>query len=260
MIASSGVINGYSAQLDNTWGIRDAVLMDPVASEAYVFIGNDSSGNNDVDQFPLYFTSSTSPATATVKTGSNAAGTTSYQLSGTFDNTYYTSSPETSPTGNIYMCGTGWPATLYQIPINGNSLNTVTPGPQIGNLKIPDTYYGRCSPVTEFFNTSTSTDYVFLSVFDGNPSGCTASSTDGCVLSYDVTNPADFSTTMTPGGALDVSAPSPAAPTSGIIIDNAATNLSGGGESQIYFVTQTPSGNTPCDGVCAVQASQSGLE
>jgi hypothetical protein len=264
---STGAINGYSAQLDNGYGIRDAVLMDPVASEAYVFIELNPCGsgchNNIVDQFPLDFTSSTTPASVIVSSPSGI-GSTSYQLSGTFDNTYYTSSSGTSPTGNIYMCSTGTPATLFQIPIiSGTMSTTATTGPTLGNSdSINGTYYGRCSPVTEFYNSSTSTDYVFLSVFEGYPSPCIDEPTDGCVLSYDVTNPADFSTTLLPGGVLNVSVPGFAAPTGGIIVDNAATNLPGGGESQIYFVTQNPSSSTACvsgssqDGVCAVQASQ----
>jgi len=265
VVASTGVINGYSSQLDNTYGIRDAVLMDPIASTAYVFVGNDPSGNNLVYQFPLNFTSSTTPAVSTIATGSHAAGSTAYQLSGTFDNTYYTSSSGTNPTGNIYMCSTASPARLFQIPIiNGTMSTTATVGPTLGNsandiYQQNDTYDGRCSPITEFYNNSSSTDYLFLSVFVGYPAGCTDDSGDGCVLSYNVTTPSSFGTGLTPGGELNVSSPFLGAPTGGIIIDNAATNLSGGA-SQIYFLTQSPSGTLPCTGVCAVQASQAALQ
>ena len=276
VVASTGAINGYSAQLDVGYGIRDAVLMDPAASEAYVFIelnpcvnGVNCYGtpyNNIVDQFPLDFTSSTTPASVIVSSPSGT-GSTSYQLSGTFDNTYYTSSSGTSPTGNISMCSTGTPATLFQIPIiSGTMLTTATTGPTLGNSDSINTYYGRCSPVSEFYNSSTSTDYIFLSVFEGYPAGCYDDPTYGCVLSYNVTTPSSFSIGLIPGGVLNVSVPGFAAPTGGIIVDNAATNLPGGGESQIYFVTQNPSSSTACvsggsqDGVCAVQASQSGLD
>jgi len=385
--ASTGAINGYSAQLDVGYGIRDAVLMDPVASQAYVFVELNSSGNNVVDQFPLDFTSSTTPASVIVSSPFGT-GTTSYQFSGTFDNTYYTSSSGTSPTGNIYMCDTANNATLYQIPItNGVLSTTATAGPQLGNTTVDGPFYGRCSPVTEFVNSSTGTaaagsitftsdpagwtlpvtvtvegttytfvngppasadevelytvgpasedeqytaenleavindnsgecyttgcvystqianpsvtasyttgtdataltattagaagnftldssdssdvavsggisgtDYVFLSVFVGYPGACIDTDAYGCVLSYDVTTPSTFSTGLAPGGELNVSTPYLAAPTSGIVIDNAATNLLGGGTSQMYFVTQTATGTAPCSGVCAVQASQS---
>lgn len=275
--AQSGSINGYSAQLDNTWGIRDGVLMDSVAQMAYVFIGNDPSGANDVYQFPLNFTSSMTPASVPLSTpaqvadgDADATGSFVYQLSGAFDNTYYNSPNENIPSGNIYVCGTGYPATLYQIGISGNSLGTVTAGPVIGATSSisADQYWARCSPTTEFYNTNTSTDYVFVSVFEGStnyngsPSNCQTNfvtATDGCVLTYNVTllTSSTFSSSLTPGGTLDVSAPSPASPTSGIIIDNSGGSA---GESQIYFVTQTPDGTTPCTGVCAVQASQAALQ
>jgi hypothetical protein len=389
--ASSGIIHAYSAQLDNLYGIRDAALIDPVAGKAYVFAGDNPSGNNTVYQFSTTFTTGSAPVSVTL--GSGGTGNTAYQLAGTLDNMYYTSSNSTNPSGYLYVCGTGAPATLYQIPItNGIMGSTVKTGPTLSS----GSYYGRCSPITEFYNpnqitpgtaatgtitvnsdpggwsplpnitiggvtytfvsgtptavnqveiytgffgyfneiftaqnlyavinanssecfssgcvaggqtvntsatasytsfsntvnltaissgssgdfalstnnpgdlsisggsngtnaTAASVDLLFLSVYDGILTGCTNSGSDGCVMSFDVTTPTNFNTATTPLGVLDISAPSLAAATGGIVIDNSATNLSGGGESQIYFVTQLDAGTTPCTGVCAVQASQ----
>lgn len=374
--STTASVHGTSGQLDVTYGIRDAPLVDPTAARVYAFVGNDSSGNNGVFQFPTSFTSGSGTE---VTVGSGGTGATAYQLAGTFDNAYYTSSSGSSPSGNLYVCGTGAPATLYQIPINSNSMGTVATGPAISS----SSYYGRCSPVTEFFNTSaprtangtvtlitnpsgwatgstvtigattytfvttltgtnqvllvtshssgtnetdtaknleavinatssecstsgcvhsgqlanasvsatesnnvvtltaktsgtggnftlstnysteitvsggpngSATDYIFLSVYFGTQSGCTQSTNNGCVMSFDVTTPSTFSSGLTPGGALNVSAPTSAAPTGGLIVDNALNSPAG--SSQIYFLTLYTSGTSPCSGICAVQASQ----
>jgi hypothetical protein len=118
------------------------------------------------------------------------------------------------------------------------------------------------------FNASSSSDFLFLSAFASTESGCTNATTDGCVMSFNITNPSNWSGTTAPLGTLDIASPglntigagiNPAAPTSGIIVDN---NGTAGGESQIYFLTQNPSATTACttggaDGVCAIQVSQS---
>jgi len=112
-------------------------------------------------------------------------------------------------------------------------------------------------------------DYLFVSVFASSQTtaGCTEATTNGCVLSFNITNPASFTTSTTPLGALSISSPAlntlgtgnPAAPTSGIIVDN---NGTAAGQSQIYFLTQDNAGATACvsggaDGICAIQAAQS---
>jgi hypothetical protein len=377
---TSGSIHGYSGQLDQTYGIKDAPLLDSTAGMAYVFAGNDTSGNDAVFQFPTTFTSG-SGTEATL--GSGGTGTTSYQFAGTFDNTYYTSSNGSSPTGYLYVCGTTAAAPVYQVLISGNSMSTVVTGPTVSS----SSYYGRCSPVTEFFNPSvgsttatgtltitgtpatswagttvtvggttytfensvsstanqvllytsgsssstkqdrtaqnlyaainansgecysspcfgtgttanasvtatlsgavvtltsktsgaggnfalsttqsgitasggqngeTGTDYIFLSVFAGTPSGCTNATSDGCVMSFNVTTPSSFTSSSTPTGALNLSAVTYASPTGGIIVDNGVSSPAG--TSQIYFETQDTSGTSPCTGICAVQASQS---
>jgi hypothetical protein len=113
----------------------------------YVFAGNDTSGSNGVFQLATSFNGG-SGTEAILAQGSGATGTTAYQLDGTFDNTYFTSS---NSSGNIYVCGTAGPGTLYQVAISSNTMGAVTTGPVLAD----SSYYGRCSPVTEFFNTGT---------------------------------------------------------------------------------------------------------
>jgi hypothetical protein len=151
--STTASVHGTSGQLDQTFGIRDAPLLDSTAARIYVFAGNDTSGNNGVFQFPTSFTSGTGTE-AVLASGSDATGTTTYQLAGAFDNTYFSSSSSSSPSGDIYVCGTGSPATLYKIPISSNVMGTVVAGPTVGADVGTQGYYGRCSPVTEFFNTS----------------------------------------------------------------------------------------------------------
>jgi len=146
-----------SSQLDNAFGLRDGPLVDSTAKMVYVFTGcgtgtncsstssNTWTGAPAVWQFTTDFTGQVS---RTVGTGANASKATAYQLVGTFDNTYYSSSNQT---GNLYVCTTNDQATLYQVPISGNATQTPVVGPNLA----ASTIYGRCSPQTEFYNTTT---------------------------------------------------------------------------------------------------------
>jgi hypothetical protein len=151
--SSSGAIQGYSStQLDKLYGIRDAPLFDPVAEKAYVFAGYNSSNNSAVSQFSATgFSGSTAPlATATL--GGGAGSDQAYIFAGAFDNTYFTSASESSPTGYLYACGTAQTDTLAQIAITSGTMSTtVKTGPELDNS---GTYYPRCSPITEFYNTN----------------------------------------------------------------------------------------------------------
>lgn len=145
--------NSTSSRLDHAYGIRDGPLVDSSAEMVYAFVGYDSSGSGGVFQLPASF-SSGSGTEVTVGTGDS--GNKAYQLAGAFDNAYYTSSNSTSPSGNLYACGYPYgPSTLYQIPITNNSMSTTAnTGPELSNGNL---YYGYCSAVTEFFNTSVGT-------------------------------------------------------------------------------------------------------
>ncbi len=152
--ASSGAIQGYSSiQLDKQYGVRDGPLIDPVAEQAYVFSGYNASNNSAVYQFSASGFSGSTAATATVSLGTGANNDLAYMFSGAFDNTYFTSSSGTKPTGSLYVCGTGPPGdTLDQIAITGGVMSTTaTTGP---NVDTSGSYYPRCSPLTEFYNSN----------------------------------------------------------------------------------------------------------
>jgi hypothetical protein len=169
---------------------------------------------------------------------------------GAFDDAYYSTS---GVSGNLYVCSTrGTVNAIWGIPIANNVMGTPFPGPTLTTANV------GCSPITEFSNTNTNIDRLFLSVTGSPLTGGTIncpSSARGCVMSFRVDSPlstttATSATTAVTGG------------TSGIVIDNSSA---AGGASQVYF---TPLGNQVCAGSggigvgtggCAIQASQSGL-
>ena len=245
-----------SQELDYNIGILDSPLLDASAGTVYAFVGDDGSTNctasgpcAGVFQFPVSFASGAAGTEATVGAGYE------FMMSGAFDNTYYNSN---DATGHLYVVGNTGPAdnTLYQIPINSGTMGTPVPGPVV-STNYDNSYYAAGLQVTEFYNTNTSTDNIFLSVLAyGRPTTgyCgTAGVNNGCVMGFNVTNgPIGGSTN--PTGAL-----SEAGGTSGIVVDNAAA-----GASNIYFSTllnaqqngqtcSTSGGN----GGCAIQTLQS---
>jgi hypothetical protein len=189
--SSTASKHGTSGQLDEYFGIQDAPLVDSTAGKVYVFAGYDTGGNNGVFQFATNFTSG-SGTEKTVDTGGD--GQTTYQLDGTFDNTYYTSSTPSSPSGYIYMCGTLDPATLYQIPISSNTMGNPATGPSIGTSGTTS-YYGRCSPITEFFNSYEVTANGNLDIV-GYPTGTGAGSWVGLTVQVGTTT-YTFETSLT---------------------------------------------------------------
>jgi hypothetical protein len=248
--AATGTIVGASGHLDGTRGIVDAPLLDPTAGMLYVFAGRDASaGQAGLFQFSTSFTSGSGTE---IQFGTGGTGVAAVAFDGTFDNTYYTSSNPASPSGYLYTCPDIGPPKLYQVPITGNVMGTPVVGPTVGGSGET----GRCSPITEFYNSGVGggTDLLLMSVFQGAKTGCTNSNTNGCVMSFNVTSPSSWNTSLTPLGAFNVSSPTNAAATTGISIDNASTI---GGASQMYFLTQDTTGTSPCTGICAVQLSQS---
>jgi len=240
---TSGAAVGTSDTLGES--IADAPLVDSVGGKAYVFVGHDKWFQSGVYQFSTTFTS----GSGTEQTlGLSIPGTTLYH--GTFDNKYYSSTNESMPTGNLYVCGAETSLTgadaIFRFPISANVFK-----PQAGSLEVanPGRFLATppaCSPLTEFFNSPA--DWIFLSVPEsGDAKGCTGA----CVYSFNVASgslPANPTAGVAEAGG-----------SSGIIIDNDAVTP---GASQIYFTTldnQTckTSGGT---GGCAVQASQAALK
>jgi hypothetical protein len=152
-----------------------------------------------------------------------------------FNNAWYTG----SGTPLLYIAGTGAGTvpTLYSVGFNGsgvmNSTANVTTAPLTTGM-------ADSSSVTEFYNTTLLTDYLFVGVTD-NCVAATEGGTAGCVMSLDITN--GFPTVTTSTTALAA-----AGGTSAIIVDNDSSLTEA---SSIYYATKT--------GATLVKATQSGL-
>ncbi|HXR24340.1 MAG TPA: hypothetical protein VN742_03185, partial [Candidatus Binataceae bacterium] len=168
------------------------------------------------------------------------------------------SSSGSSPTGNLYVCGNpGGEPALYRVPITSNAIGTPLSVATLSTSTNTTLASSLCSPVTEFYNTSTSTDWMFVGTAGtGNQTGC--NSTSGCVYSFNATTalPASVSTVTTVASAGIVATSG----SSGLIIDNIGATTST--VANVYYSTL---GNQSCTtstgtGGCAVQATQSGLQ
>jgi hypothetical protein len=209
--------------------------------------------------------------------GSGVGGNGSPIYSGAFDNTYF-SSPST---GHMYVCGKARAnrdrAAVYRLNFDGSGALIFEGANWLGGPSgdlVSDSGHA-CSPVTEFFNSTTGTDWIFFSV--GNhirssnpvPIGVCSAGVEplpfGCVMSVDVTNPS----AAWPPAAANFGARTPgidAGSTSGFVVDNVSAS---GQASSIYFTLGTnsvtagpglPSCNTTAGVGCAVKLTQSTLQ
>ncbi len=199
---------------------------------------------------------------------------------GAFDNTYF-NSPSNDITGHMYVCGKRTlehdePA-LYQL-----SFTTAGVLSSVGTPLTPlvSSSHEACSPVSEFYNSGTSTDRIFFSVGDHVTEGapipagsCTvgANAGLGCLIALNVTMWTTTPGTAWPPATAPTGSAAMAVPlnlagsTSGIVVDNDST---AGQASSIYFSLGTnstgagpglPSCNTTAGVGCAVKLTQSGL-
>lgn len=151
-----------------------------------------------------------------------------------FNNAWYTG----SGTPLLYVAGTGAGTvpTLYSVGFNGSGIMNSAP-----TATTPlATGLADSSAVTEFYNASLLTDYLFVGVTN-NCIATLGGGTAGCVMSLDITS--GFPTVGAGTTALAAAGGS-----SGIIVDNDSTASQA---SSIYYVTK--SGGT------LVKATQSGL-
>lgn len=253
----------------NTGGLVDPPIVDNTsgASLVYQFVGySDDTGDKRPSYINVFTTSGTDSIVGGTQFGTGIyfpngstytrpAGTGTVMHAGAFDNVYFTG---TGNTGNIYACSDG---ILYQIPV-ASIVTATTNGTSDGTVNVystPTSAADTCSPVTEFYNSTSSTDYLFISVAADAVASGGSTCTGACVLNY-IAPTSATTKTGTPTAGLAA-----AGGTSGIIIDNSAA----GGGSEIYF---TVLGSQSCNGVsgtgstgngtgsCAVQATQSLLQ
>ncbi len=248
---------GHSRNLGNgaaNEGIFDAPLVDSTSENVYAFvtgsaaIGNCVAGDNCVVQFGAGTISSGSTTAAPTHTAAIGTGGASYNLyDGIFDNVYFSSS---APSGNLYAIGNTGVTTggiLYQIPITAGALGT--PLNALGGsnvLTVSGAYPVAVSShrvLRQWYERvhrqrdgrpRAGTDYLFFSVNQGTGTGtgCKPTAGNGCIRSYNISTPGSvtlsgFENYATPGT-------NGCWATGGIVIDNAATNLTGA--PQIYFV------------------------
>ena len=198
-----------------TGSIVDAPIVDSSAGKVFVFNGTDTTNNGSVYQF-----STSLGSQITVDIGGGASGTDIH--AGAFDNKYLTSGTG----GFLFVCGKNITSTnhaaIHRIAIN--AAGTMTGGSSGGNLELANssTGAGECSPVSEFYNTTTGLDWIFFSVganAQTDAAGAACGTTNGgCLMSVNVTGTAWPPTAVT--AAYQTPEVAGGASTSGIIIDN----------------------------------------
>jgi hypothetical protein len=233
-VSSSGTARNVIGEAISD-AIADGPLIDSSTEMVYVFLGDcisacGGTGEPGIDGV-LQISIATNAPVGSLQLGTGGAGY--YIYDGAFDNEYYTSDSGTpaTPTGNLYAMGntgpTGGGGTLYQVPITSGAFGTPHTASGLSANVSP-----WASPVTEYYNTSTSTDYIFFSLNSGTGSSCTAGPGNGCVLSFNVTSgsvqePLGENLTNVGGNGCWV--------TGGISIDGSTTGETG--TQNIYFVT-----------------------
>jgi hypothetical protein len=161
---------------------------------------------------------------------------------GAFDNFYYEGPVQD---GHLYICGQPsllQQPTLYQVGFNSSGVMTTASS---STLDLATNSGGdnaeECSPLTEIYNSTTETDWLFLSV--ANFCNATGGGTAGCVQNFNITS--GF-----PTGGASAAAPESVG-TSAIIVDNVST---AGQASSIYFGTLSGGANE------SIKLTQAGLQ
>jgi len=232
-------------------GYLDGPLLDPSAQRIYFTCGHDVGGGECptsgddacIRQFSETAISGSSGTSEALGANLDAA-----VPPGAFDNIYLNSN---NSTGDLYVCADpGGAPILYRVPITSNAISTPV---TVATLSSSTT--ATCSPVTEFYNTTTTTDWLFVGPSaDGSLTGCSGTTgAAGCIYSFNATSALGSSTAPSAGLAA-TGGPS------GIVVDNigAASSTT----ANVYYSTLTNQSCTTSGGTggCAVQASQNNLD
>jgi len=158
------------------------VVVDSSRQKVYAFAGNNGGASAVVAQAD---TNLTAGSRVVLAVGDN---TTNTVLEGDFNNAYYTG----VGTPFLYVAGndgtTTHRAALYNIGFDGTFKLNATPanGPLL--LSVGGTNNVIASPLTEFFNSRLSRDFMFVSVSDACTNGAGGLPTAGCIRSLDITS------------------------------------------------------------------------
>jgi hypothetical protein len=257
-VAKTGAKYATSAAITSTTaglGITDGALLDVVNSVLYVAVGYDANHDSGVTQI-------STPSLATLSEVYFGGGSTTVPVfTGTFDNSHYVAG---GTTGYISTCSS-YGAVTYFNPIaiagfvsGARTLYSNVAGDvdeEVANAAVV------CSPQTEILS-SNGDDYIFLSVarhahVSTAPTGCANGAANACLYSFQVGTSSGYTwtTAAAPGYGFKIPENTQtASSTSGIIVDNSASN-----GSNIYFTTNATTNGSPCtattDG-CAIQVTQ----
>jgi len=247
--------------------IVDAPIVDGVNQTVFAVNGTETSPNHGTI---LQASTGLTGAVSFGIGGNLSPGSVIY--SGAFDNTYY-NSLKGATAGHMYVCGKDHTLndrpSIYQLSFAAaTGVLTSVGAPLVGLVTASQE---QCSPVTEFFNGGTSTDWIFFSI--GNrangsapmPVGPCGTDNAGCVISVNVTgNPAWPPAAVTKTAPITASFPANnGGSTSGIVVDNQSGSAQA---SSFYFTLGTnstgagpgvPSCNTTAGIGCAVKLTQS---
>lgn len=206
-----------SATLAKMAGVRDGAVLDSAAQKVYAFLETDTltnCGTSDTSSCKAVYHFDTLFAAGFPSTPAEVAAT-GHQYGrgqiagrvayvGQFDDAYWSSNPA-SPTGNLYVCGSGSSGdisrqpTIFKISIvnnvvgNSAPLMELTSAPDVGEVG------ASCSPISIIKNGAN--EYLFVSVSAiGNTTGCTGA----CVYMVQLNGASQNSdVTSTPAVAVD---------------------------------------------------------
>jgi hypothetical protein len=218
----------YSSVLASGTISENPPIVDSTNQKVYATF-NSNGTNAIVVQAPTSLASSVSVAVGTKSTYYTGP----YGVE--FNNAWYTG----TGTPLMYVVGTGTGAlpTLYSVGFTSGTMNTT-----VATSKALVSATGAdASPPTEFYNATTSTDYLFVGVTN-HCVATTGGGTAGCVMSLNIT--AGFPTITAATTALAATGG-----TTGIIVDNQSSS---GQAASIYYGTKT--------GATLVKATQSALK
>lgn len=174
---------------------------------------------------------------------------------GDFDNTYFS----TPASGFYYVCApdpTGHMTDLYRVSFT-NTSGTIALGSTNGTpfQLTTSNNSANCSPITEIFNTATSTDWLFLSV--DNHGVTPTCNNQSCVMSFTLGSSMVSAVNASYVGSGNLNG------TGGFIVDNVANTTTFPQASSIYFApvaNNLSCGDGSSSTVCGIKLTQSGLK
>jgi hypothetical protein len=210
------------------------------SSLEYVYAVSNTNGTNAV-----VAQANTSLATASKVVVSIGTNATVYVLNGAFNNSYYAGTIPSA--ARLYLVGNDSSSAqvpaLYSIGF-GTGFTMASGTPANGPLALSTTtskgVWG--SPLTEFYNTTTSTDYLFVGVTNA----CSTSITGGCIRSLNITSA--FPTTSNVNSVILAATGG----TGRVTVDNNASSTTYPQAASVYY--------TPLSGNTIVKATQAGLQ